>query len=112
MITAETKRNKKIAHIFAHYSDSRFDKDRTVFGEEKPGLRYDYSDRLQEWDYEKSKLAYIKAKESGKVIESAAYYDIYLSEYFGKKIRVEHIITGVNKSNGYHYNIFGYRIIN
>jgi len=105
---AQTSRTVKL-ETSPHYSDSRFKKEQTVFGKASPGLGYDYSDRLWQWDYEKSKEAFAEADKSGKTKNSANYYDVYLSHYFGKKIRVEHILAGVNASSGYPYAVFGYR---
>ncbi len=105
---AQTSRTVEL-ETAPHYSDSRFDKEQTVFGKAVPGLIYEYSDRLWQWDYDKSKEAFAEADKSGKTKNSANYYDVYLSHYFGKKIRVEHIMAGVNVSNGYPYAVFGYR---
>lgn len=48
------------------------------------------------------------ADKSGKKSNTCAYYEIYLSEYYGKPIEIKHIIAGVNRSNGYPYLVFGY----
>jgi len=106
--TAETSRNKAL-YVMPHYTDRRFDKEQTVFGREAKGLHYDYSDRIVQWDGDKADAAFEAAKASGKVQRSAEFYDVYLSEYFGKPTRVEHVIAGVNRSNGYPYHVFGYR---
>lgn len=99
-----------------HYTDTRFQKEQTIFGKrpESPyghtGLHYDYSDRLWEWDYKKSKKAAKIAAESGATPKSCRWYEVYLSAYFGKSIEIEHIIAGVNRSNGYPYCVFGYKV--
>lgn len=96
-------------HTSPHYTDDRFKKEQTVFGEEQSGLAYDYSDRLWQWDSDKAKEALEVAKNSGEVKSSAAYYEVYLSHYFGKPVEIGHIIAGVGRSNGYPYCVFGYR---
>lgn len=107
-VYAETKRDVALL-MSPHYTDARFQTEQTVFGKESDGLSYDYSDRLAQWDWDKSQAAWDAAKQSGALLRSAAFYDVYLSEYFGKPTTVEHIISGVNRSNGYPYNVFGYR---
>lgn len=93
-----------------HYTDEHFRKEQTVFGRATPGLSYDYSDRLWQWDYEKAKQAAKIADASGFTVRSANYYECYLSAYFDKPIELKHIIAGVNHSNGYPYCIFGYKV--
>lgn len=105
-----TNRNIKL-NTSPHYTDSRFDTEQTVFGERTDGLHYDYSDRIVQWDYDKAKEATNAANASGKTKQSASYYDVYLTHYFGKPTRVEHILAGVNRSNGYPYAVFGYRFL-
>lgn len=108
--TAETCRDKAL-YVMPHYTDRRFEKEQTVFGKEAAGLHYDYSDRIVQWDGDKADAAFEAAKASGKTLYSAAFYDVYLSAYFGKPTRVEHVIAGVNRSNGYPYHVYGYRFI-
>lgn len=98
-----------------HYSNRRFEREQTVFG--KPSrspyghkhLSYDYSDRLWQWDYDKAEQSAKCATESGAPLRSCAWYEAYLSAYFGRPITIEHIIAGVNRSNGYPYCVFGYK---
>jgi hypothetical protein len=94
-----------------HYSDKRFEKEQTVFGAPEDGLGYDYSDRLVEWDYNKSKLASEVATQSGAKPRTARWYQAYLSAYCRYTVELKHIIVGVNHSNGYPYCVFGYRRI-
>lgn len=107
---AETRRDKTL-YVMPHYTDRRFEREQTVFGKEADGLHYDYSDRIVQWDGDKADAAFGAAKASGKVQRSAEFYDVYLSEYFGRPTRVEHIIAGINRSNGYPYHVFGYRFV-
>lgn len=94
-----------------HYSDERFSrgKEHTLYGAEQKGLSYDYSDRLWQWDYTKAKNASKAATEAGLTAGSPHWYEHYLSTYFGKPVKLVHIIGGVNVSNGYEYFAFGYK---
>ena len=106
-------------HDDPHYTDKRFDKEQTIFG--KPieegsfghqGLDYVYSDRIWQWDYNKAKRASQHANDTtGKTghNKSCRWYEIYLSYFFDKPVVIEHIIAGVNRSNGYSYCVFGYK---
>lgn len=108
-----TDRNKPL-ETSPHYSDERFRDPQTVFGKPgprtgHPGLTYDYSDRLWEWDYRKAEEAAKAAEASGAPKKSARYYDAFLTAYHGKPCHVEHVIAGVVASNGHPYAVFGYR---
>ena len=92
-----------------HYTNHRFDEAQVVFGEKINGLSWDYYDRLQQWDYEKSESAWKNSVDKNLVKRSANFYENYLSEYFGKKIEIVCIMAGVNRSNGDPYCVFGYR---
>ena len=87
---------------------------KTVFGNDDPsgegheGLHYVYSDRLKEWDYSADRRARVTADNSGALRKTAAWYDAYLSAYFGKPCEVRHIAAGVNRSNGFPVAVFGY----
>jgi hypothetical protein len=99
---------------YPHYTDRRFDKEQTVFGKgsyDDPDLRYDYSDRLRQWDSGKANAALKVAEASGAKEQTARFYHAYLEAYFGKSLELKHIIAGVNKSDGYPYQVFGYKFI-
>ena len=49
--------NTEIQNLNPHYTQEYFKEPRTIWGTESTNLQYDYSDRLIEWDYNKSKLA-------------------------------------------------------
>ena len=83
-----------------HYTDRRFEHEQTVFGKQKDGLHYDYSDRLWQWDYKKAKHAAETANASNAISRSAEWYEINLSAYFRKTTEIRHIVAGVNRSNG------------
>jgi len=102
--------NTAISNIAPHYTDQRFDSgDHTVWGKQTSDTHYDYSDRLWQWDYKKCQAAFEKAGESNAVRNSAKYYQIFLSEYFGKEVELKHILAGVNRASGYPYQVFGYK---
>ena len=111
-----TTHNKDIAlQTSPHYTDRRFREPQTIFGQASKSqcghkhLSYDYSDRLWQWDYSKAEEATQMANDSGAVSKSCHWYEVYLSAYFGKAVVVEHILAGVNLSNGYPYAVFGYK---
>ncbi len=111
MLKYETTFGKnKVLHTSPHYTDKRFDQPQTIFGQECEGLAYDYSDRLWQWDYDKSEAAAKAANESA-TPKTCRWYEAYLSAYFSRPIEIKHIIAGVNRSNGFPYNVFGYRDI-
>ena len=94
-----------------HYTDERFrgGREHTLYGASKPGLAYEYSDRLWQWDYDKAQAASATATERGFANGSPAWYEDYLSTYHGKPVELLHIIGGVNASSGYEYFVFGFR---
>jgi hypothetical protein len=93
-----------------HYTDDRFNKPQTVYGQEdKNIIDYVYSDRIWQWDYKKAEQATEIANNSGAVLKSARWYEVYLSAFFDRRVEVLHIMAGVNVSNGYPYAVFGYK---
>jgi hypothetical protein len=111
-----TTYNKTVKlHTNPHYTDNRFKEPQTIFG--KPAkspyghshLSYDYSDRLWEWDYDKAEASVEIANKSNVPKGSCLWFEVYLSAYFGYQIELEHIIAGVNHSNGYPYCVYGYK---
>lgn len=100
-------------HTNPHYTDDRFNREQTVFGKPSKSpyghghLEYNYSDRLWQWDYDKSKRSSEIASASSAPLKSCLWYEAYLSAYFSRPVTIEHIIAGVNHSNGFAYCIFG-----
>lgn len=95
----------------AHYSDPRYQggKTRDLFGARRDGLNYVYSDRLAQWDYRKDQKSWeIASKECPR--DTVVHRERYLSEYFGKPCTIEHVVVGVNASNGYPYAVYGYTL--
>ena len=109
----EQKRNVTLS-VNPHYSNPLYSRGGTqlVFGVEKyPGVErvnWEYSDRLWQWDWDKSQAAYETAKQSKCVQHSAKYYKTYLTAYYGKPVYLFGILAGVNVSNGYPYQVFGF----
>ena len=79
-----------------------------VFGRKQDGLSYNYDDGLQQWDYKKHKEAEVHASKKTEK-QTRAWYQEYLSFYFGCEIELCHILQGCNRSNGHSYLIFGYK---
>jgi len=103
--------NKRL-HDQPHYTEPEFREAQTIFGKREDGLSYVYSDRLQQWDYEKARAAAEHADAEGCTRHTAKWYRIYLAEYFGKQIELPHIMAGHNLANGFPYQVFGYRELN
>lgn len=95
---------------YAHYTDDRFKEAQVVFGSKQSGLSWDYSDRLQQWSYEKYEQACDAAKESGAKPRTARWALTMLRHYFDdQNLELGCIMTGFNLSNGYDYYVYGYR---
>lgn len=93
--------------VFLHYSEANTD-ERTVFGRARDKLFYNYSDRLYQFDHDKWREGQELAKSQGLSHETARYYEVALSHFHDAKCNLEHIILGCNRSNGFHYLVFGY----
>ncbi len=102
----------KHSHIETYLSYNDPDtSERTVFGvpADSPyghkNLLYVYDDRLDctKWrsSLEAANCVYSEPN-------TARFYEIGLSLYYGKPVNLQHIILGVNRSNGFSYLIFGF----
>jgi hypothetical protein len=108
----EQRRGPVLAHgkdvVFQnwiHYSDPASRKEQTVFGADRPGLSYNYDDRLfgVKWG-EGLKLAAEQAQP-----KTARFYEIALNHFHDTDtVDLQHVILGCNRSNGFSYLIFGY----
>jgi hypothetical protein len=95
---------------YASHRDDRFKEPQVVFGEERDGLSWDYSDRLWQWDHEKCKRSSEAAKESGAKPRTARFALVMLQYYYDDpNLELVCIMTGFNPSNGYDYYVYGYR---
>lgn len=105
-----TDKDAPLQNTNPHYTDDRFKHPQTIFGAERKGIHYDYSDRLYEWDYTKAREAEKIASKSGAAPKSCKWYEAYLSAYHGKEATIYHILAGWNLSSGYSYMVFGYTL--
>ena len=99
-----------ILDTYTNWNSPQADKERTIFGRKEEGLFYNYSDRLDGWDYEKAR----RAREYASLVSSdhrTATYMTAMLSYFhdGAKVELRHVIAGCNRSNGYPYLIYGYK---
>lgn len=104
-----------------HYSNPYWNDAHTIFllpgyktvgqYEMVDGLEYVYSDRLRQWykseEYDK---AWAGAKELHP-LRTAAFIQEYMRRLMGNPaIELVHILAGVNVSNGYSYQVYGYNL--
>lgn len=83
--------------------------DRTVFGQDEPGLLYDYTNVLEQYDIERHWGASFVADTEERVRHTARWYQSYLSAYRGRQVEVRHVLIGVNRASGKLYRVIGYR---
>lgn len=102
-----TDKDAKI-RTFMHYTDPDANREVTVFGRKRANLHYNYSDRLEQWDYAKWRAGIEIAKSQGIDEHTARYYEIALSHFRDSPCNLQHIVLGCNRSSGFHYLIFGY----
>lgn len=102
--TIITDKSVKIP-TFLHYLDPTARKERTVFGQEKRGLFYNYEDRL----YSNKWWNGLELAKKEATPNTARYYEIALNHFHDvQNVNLQHIILGCNMSNGNSYLIFGY----
>jgi len=117
----QTAMDKPINHLQPHYTDDRFKRPQTVFVREGYKLIvdsdygyvksafYNYSDRIWQWDWDKTEESRKTAIEKYKKADTAAYWEYWLQLVFDKpNLKLVHILAGFNPSNGYSYQVFGY----
>lgn len=96
--------------VQAVFLDSRFQEGRQGID----GAAYDYSDRFCGWfeskDIEEAWQAAKRLAMAGEFeIDSAGYFEAWLQSLFKDPgLKLVHILTGVNMSNGYPYMVYGY----
>jgi len=107
-----TKNKKEIIENFSpHYSNELFKKAQLVFGEKCETDSCAYSDRLEQWDYDKARMAREIAN-STCTQNTGLWVEKYLSEYFNRSVEIKYIMAGFNISNGYEYQFFAWNWIN
>jgi len=107
-------------NITPHYTDRRFKDPQTIYCATPDelvddgagnyvinGCHYDYSDRLYQWDNDKATAANDAAIASGHKRRTAEWCQSFIDHYYDKKVKLVHIIAGVNHSDGYPYCVFG-----
>jgi len=106
---ATTNLDTQLPDLYPHYTDSRFSsgKDVTIFGAKQAGLHYNYSDRIEQWDYEKAKAARKTADEKAEK-GTGRWFQEYLAAFHGEVVELRHIIVGVNVATGYPWHCYGY----
>lgn len=104
----QVERNKDaVIRTHMHYTDPQANQEITVFGEAKPGLFYNYSDRLSQWLSDWG--AGLELAKRSATVGTARYFEIALKHFHhSDSIDIQHIILGVNRSNGFDYLVFGY----
>ena len=95
-----------------HYSDSQWDHEKTVWGQEEPGIHYTYSDRLYEWDT----ALYHRCQEKtttdlGSNVHTPRWMQYFLCLYEGKTVELRHITACCNRANGFPVFCYGYRVV-
>jgi len=101
-----TKDKSAVLDTFLHYSDPTARQERSIFGEARKGLFYNYSDRLYGDEWTRGAK---QADEAGHARKTGAWFEAALKGYHdAETLSLEHIIKGCNMSNGYGYLIFGY----
>lgn len=113
------------SHLYSpHYTDRDFKEPQTVFlrpgyktvkhfehfgVDSVDGCSYDYDDRIRGWyTHEEREAAWEAAKEKHQ-LRTAAFIQEYLRILYKEPtLTIIHIVAGVNHSNGYPYNVFGY----
>lgn len=94
---------------FMHYTESpsRNMSGITVFGAASEVLHYNYDDRFE---YQKWHAALKEAANKGLNRETARFWQEALSVYHERPVKLGHIVLGCNRSNGFSWLCFGYRI--
>jgi hypothetical protein len=92
-----------------HYSNPRYrgSVERTVFGSERPGIGYDYADRLWYGYGTDTAEAAFEIANQYEPERSAAWVELYISCLTTRPVTVHHIISQVG-GNGYPYRAYGY----
>jgi hypothetical protein len=83
---------------FVHWSEPGFEKDPA-----------EYDDRMQQWDRDKWEEARRTLPSGRFEHQTSDALSVFLSAYWGKKMRCTALVEGCNVSNGYPYFVFYHR---
>jgi len=100
----------RVLDAHTHYTSPDARHARTIFGGHADDLEYNYSDRLRQWDHEKSDAAFEHAATVA-TPKTARFYQAMLAYYHGQPVELRHIMAGCNLSTGFDYLVFGYRLL-
>lgn len=101
-------RDMVLAH--SHYSDPAYDGNGAViFGKEIDKAHYEYADRLSQWEPQKSKSAWSRAKEECGDKNTAKRIETYLRYYYDdSELVLVSIRTGTRPFDGYPWYLYGF----
>lgn len=77
----------------------------------KEGCSGDYSDRLQQWDYEKHKALFSLLGKRGWREANRQQASAFLTAYHGRPIEAVALAEGCNQGNGYPYWVVWWRAL-
>ncbi len=103
--------NSKTAVLsYSHYSDPAFDGNGAIiFGQEVEGMRYEYDDRLRQWEPEKHKVAWAAAVAECGDQRTARRIESYLRHYYDDPaLELVCIRTGTRPFDGYPWHAYGF----
>lgn len=97
---------------YSHYSDPAFDgPGACIYGKYEKDLYWDYADRLQQWDYEKSQNIHNALREKYGDKRCARRIEEYLSLYYGRVVDLKCIMSGTQSVDGYPWYAYGYKFV-
>lgn len=111
--------NTPIHNLSPHYTNSHYKEARTVWLKDGytpqgryntvPGVEYNYSDRLWQWERDKADKAWESVDRNQFTPRSSAFLQEWLRGYFDNpNLELVHILAGFNLGSGYPYQVYGY----
>lgn len=100
---------------FPHYTSPLWNTPQTVFGAATGGLEYVDSDRLVQWDPDghrrarKAAETAVEGENGGGKRRTAAYWEAYLTSYYGRPVVLAHALAGVDMASGHPIYSLGFR---
>lgn len=101
----QVSQDKSAILPYPHYTDSRWNTMRLVFGTEQKTDECAYSDRLYQWDSAAARKADDACKGMDRTVKQI---EKWLSVYHDKPVTVRSVYAGVNQSSGYAVWMYGY----